>query len=622
MNTTELVRFVERAEPHHIPRRKSTPVFYTELAGPARQAILRARQHLLSEQHEDGSWIGIQSGDASLACQFIFLLAYSGDARSLRAQQAAGTILDLQLPAGGWSNHPYDAADVSVSVQAYFALKLSGLDPADERLRRARLAIRELGGADAADHETRRFLALFGQISFDVCAAAAPEWALFSSNYGIRAVVDSMIWSHRPVREISIECGVRELFVNRPATWPGAKSRIEVVTRFFERHGWTPFRRRALDWAEKFLREQLSGKSIKLLDFNELVWCMIALSAVGCSDKSIEMMACHARLEELLHVDEQHGRLSPQLRTTPVSDTLRALRALRASGVVTDHPCVTAAVRFLSRSRRPTLPLDLIDTAGLLRLLSAASLDDTSGAGVLPPSIEIRDYRKNDSHDAARRFSGRVGPLVASLVERLTRDQQPDGSWGSVSATAEVLQALSHSESEKTSPAISRAVAHLCGGQQADGSWRDETGTSSVYATSAAVNALIAAGKRADEDAIAAGINWLMVHQTASGGWCERGGATQTASALSAFVAAGQPMHAAALRAMQLLTAAQDDQGGWLDQGLVPRDAACGRWYRNGLNASALPLMALSQWAVAAAFAQPAAAEKPLFRLVGAASEN
>src|SRR3990172_4194525 len=126
MNTMELVRFVERAHPRHSAPRTPAPLFHSELIGPARHAILRARQFLLNEQQENGSWIGVQTGDASLPSQLLLLLAYLCREQSDLAQQAAATILEQQLPCGGWSLVPNGPPDVSTSVQAYFALKLSG----------------------------------------------------------------------------------------------------------------------------------------------------------------------------------------------------------------------------------------------------------------------------------------------------------------------------------------------------------------------------------------------------------------------------------------------------------------------------------------------------------------
>ena len=81
---------------------------------------------------------------------------------------------------GGWSLYPGGKLDISVSVKAYFALKLAGHDPEAEHMQRARIAIRAAGGADAVNSFTRFFLALLGQISYAYCPAVPPEIDAFA----------------------------------------------------------------------------------------------------------------------------------------------------------------------------------------------------------------------------------------------------------------------------------------------------------------------------------------------------------------------------------------------------------------------------------------------------------
>src|SRR6185503_10323622 len=156
MNSMELVRFPTRSlrpSPSR-PAKRLPPPFNTELIGPVRNAIVRTRQLLISQQQDDGTWLGRQSADVSLASQHIFLLTYRKRDDAELIQQCAATIVQAQQEDGGWSLAPNAPSDVSASVQAYFALKLAGLDPSGEVLQHARHRIRQLGGADAADSNT------------------------------------------------------------------------------------------------------------------------------------------------------------------------------------------------------------------------------------------------------------------------------------------------------------------------------------------------------------------------------------------------------------------------------------------------------------------------------------
>jgi squalene-hopene/tetraprenyl-beta-curcumene cyclase len=142
----------------------------------------------------------------------------------------------------------------------------------------------------------------------------------------------------------------------------------------------------------------------------------------------------------------------------------------------------------------------------------------------------------------------------------------------------------------------------------------------------------LAAGIPADDETIIAGINWILVHQQASGGWGESPGTSrrfggdfvsgpatgsQTAWALLALVSAGRAHDAAARRGIDFLLKTQHDDGSWRESPFVLRDAATGRWLRSELHAAADPLLALAHWAVAANASHTHDAGDVALRLVG-----
>src|SRR5208337_5279537 len=98
-------------------------------------------------QAADGHWVGELQGDTILESEYILLMAFLGREREESVAKAARYILTRQMPGGGWNNYPDGPADLSVSVKAYFALKLTGHDPDLPYMRRACAVIRSLGGA-------------------------------------------------------------------------------------------------------------------------------------------------------------------------------------------------------------------------------------------------------------------------------------------------------------------------------------------------------------------------------------------------------------------------------------------------------------------------------------------
>ncbi len=198
-----------------------------EFAAELREAMSRTQQWLVGQQQPDGHWVAELEGDTILESEYICVLAFLGRHRTPTARKAAEYILSKQLPSGGWTIYPGGGMDISGSVKAYFALKLTGHDPDAEYMHRARAAIRAAGGADAVNSFTRFYLALLGQISYDQCPAVPPEVMLlphwFPINlYSVSAwtrtmlVPLSVMSACQPVAQFDKELGISELFLNGP----------------------------------------------------------------------------------------------------------------------------------------------------------------------------------------------------------------------------------------------------------------------------------------------------------------------------------------------------------------------------------------------------------------------
>ena len=115
----------------------------SQLLSSVDTAVARTHRWLCNQQHREGYWCGELEGDTILESEYILLLAWLGRERTDVAQRAAKYILQQQQPHGGWSLFPGGGLDISASVKAYFALKLTGCDPQSDPMRRACAAIRD-----------------------------------------------------------------------------------------------------------------------------------------------------------------------------------------------------------------------------------------------------------------------------------------------------------------------------------------------------------------------------------------------------------------------------------------------------------------------------------------------
>lgn len=361
-------------------------------------AISRTQQWFVDSQSMDGFWVGELEGDSILQSETILLLAWLGEHRSTLALRCANQLLATQLPTGGWAMYPGGRIEISGSVKAYFALKLAGHSAESEPLVRARRAIRAGGGADAVNSFTRFYLALLGQIPFELCPAVPPEFVLLPNGspvnmYRISAwsrtifVPLSLVWALRPVRSVPEELGIAELFLRPPAEWPALRSPGKAAPaawlsweRFFravdgglkrlERWNIRPFRRRALRAAERWMLDRFVDSDGLGAIYPPIVWSLIALHSLGYAADSPEVLECRRQLEALVLLspssslspmgesaatpanaagdsvsDTTAARLQPCL--SPVWDTAITLRGLAASGVMRGTESIERAVDWL-----------------------------------------------------------------------------------------------------------------------------------------------------------------------------------------------------------------------------------------------------------------------------------
>ncbi|QDU94444.1 terpene cyclase/mutase family protein [Lignipirellula cremea] len=351
----------------------------SQLRGAASQAISSASDWLLARQHADGYWCAELEGDSILQSETILLFAWLGEERSPQALRAAEYLSRQQLPTGGWGMYPGGGVEISGSVKAYFALKLTGRDPESAEMQLARQAILAHGGADRVNSFTRFYLALLGQIPYEHCPAVPPEAMLLpnafpASIYQISAwsrtifVPLSIMWAHRPVRQLTPEQSIAELFIEPPERWPplrspGLKANRGLFTwerffryvdgglKFLERARLRPLRQRGLKAAEKWMLDRFQQSDGLGAIYPPIVWSLVALKCLGYADDSPEVQSCRDELQKLA-VEEPATADHPatthwQPCKSPVWDTALTLRALAAAGVNGQHPACQKAIDWL-----------------------------------------------------------------------------------------------------------------------------------------------------------------------------------------------------------------------------------------------------------------------------------
>src|SRR5438270_10662548 len=105
--------------------------------------VERAAERLLSLQHPDGWWKGELESNATMIAEHLFLFHFLGLRDAETDRLLANELLARRRADGTWSIWFEGPPDLSVTVEAYTALKLAGVDPGEQ----TREYIRQAGGS-------------------------------------------------------------------------------------------------------------------------------------------------------------------------------------------------------------------------------------------------------------------------------------------------------------------------------------------------------------------------------------------------------------------------------------------------------------------------------------------
>lgn len=654
----------EKDTQHELSRVLDKPQSHSKISESlAELAIQQTAQWFLKRQNADGHWRGPLEGDTILESEYLLICGWAGRLDQRTASGCTKRILDQQLPDGGWAIYPGGDVDPSASVKAYLALKMCGYDAESEPMKKARVAIAEAGGPWAVNSFTRFYLALLGQISYADCPAVPPEMILLPDWFPISLhsvsawsrtmiVPLSLIWSFKPVRKLSDEKGIHELFADctfatrkRPIGGADGWSRffrlIDYVIKKIDCLGVRPLRRRAVMACRTWMLRRFRGSDGLGAIFPPIIWSIVALRAMGCDDKSAEVVECWKQLEGLLErPDDETIRVEPC--RSPVWDTAIVLRGLAeiASPSVDSAGSMDNAVDWLlAREVRFagdwSHRVQAVPSGWCFEYSNCYYPDVDDTAMVL---IAFSSWLKQQ-----KACAGSQGERVRSVknamdrgIQWLTAMQNSDGGWGafdrdnnhevlckvpfadhnamidpsSPDLTGRVLEAygrLGHGIGE---PGVDRAIKYLRETQESDGSWFGRWGVNYIYGTWQAIEGLRAIGFSSDDPLIDAGVQWLVSAQQPNGAWGESPAsyvdltlkgigeptASQTAWAVAGLVAADKSNTPSAQRGIHWLLTTQRSDGDWNETAFTGTGFPKVFYLRYHYYRISFPLIAIARW--------------------------
>jgi len=584
------------------------------------EAIAKGLTRVLSIQHAEGYWVFPLEADATIPSEYLLLHRFlERPIDPGRRDRIARCLRRSQLPDGGWPLYEGGAADISASVKAYFALKLSGDPPGAPHMVKARQRVLALGGAAKSNVFTRITLALFGQIPWRTVPAIPveimllPRWFYFHMDkvsYWSRTVMVPLLilCTKRPVCRLDPAAGVRELFAEPPETLrhidrfvPAGvrKNALILLDRLLKRaDAFMPrtSRDRAIRLAERWTRERMKGEGGIGGIFPAMANAVMALKILGYPSDDPDFTRGLQALDALLLA--RGDEILCQPCHSPVWDTCLALCAVLEAGLPRDHAAVSTAVDWLFE-KQVFVPGDWANRAvGLAPGAWAFQFENARYPDVDDTAkVLIALLRAGVLNDGGRR------DRVAAAVNWVVGMQSADGGWGAFDIdnnslylndipfadhgalldpstpdlTGRCVELLSLLGYRHGCPPVARALRFLRKDQDPCGAWFGRWGVNYIYGTWSVLIALRQLGEDMSQPYVRKAVAWLMSRQNPDGGWGEscqtyegpalagRGASTasQTSWALLGLMAAGEEQGDAVRRGIRYLLDRQNDRGEW-----------------------------------------------------------
>ena len=594
---------------------------YSPAQSDLEQAIQRAQENLLRQQHPDGHWCGELVVDSTLCSDYVLFMHWLGDVDDALQQRCVRHILKRQLPDGGWNIYYGGPSEVNASVKAYFALKLAGHGADLPFMQEARANSLRLGGIPRMNTFSKLYLALLGQFpwqdlpSIPVEMILLPKWSPFNiykmSSWSRAMLVPLAIINHfKPTRELP---GLKQLHELYPLgtehkdftlprdprffAWRNFFLRGDHALKIISKLGWRPMRKRALEEAERWMRERISDGSDGLAAvFPAMLNAMIALRALGYSTSHPVFAKAMDDFRGLFVDDPEDFRIQPCL--SPVWDTAINTIALAESGLPPEHPSLQkAATWLLEKEVRVrgdwTVNNPHPEASGWAFEYNNAYYPDTDDTAMVLMGLRLVRPNEREGLDCLFKraldwqlsFQCRDGGWAA-FDKEITQHWLEDMPFADHNAildptcsdlTARTLELLGYIGFDPKQPCVRRAIRHLIETQDDDGSWYGRWGVNYIYGTWQVLRGLCAIGEDMTQDWILRGRDWLESCQNADGGWGEtcasyddstlkgKGDSTasQTSWALMGICACGDLDRSSVQRGLRYLLATQRPDGAW-----------------------------------------------------------
>jgi squalene-hopene/tetraprenyl-beta-curcumene cyclase len=625
-------------------RFRSPAVIRSSWVPQIKEAIRKSSEYFFRTQYAEGYWWSELESNVTITAEYVMLARLLGVSINGKKDGIIRYLLGHQGENGAWGLYYGDGGELSTTIEAYFALKLLGQDPASEPLARARAFILQHGGIEASRVFTKIWLAQFDQYEWKKIPSMPVELVLLTpdvyfniyefSSWARGTVVPlSLVLCIRPKSPLPESLSIRELRTGDHGI--RLDSRInklffvfDRIAKRLEKRPIRRLRRRAIEAAKNWIidHQEESGDWGGIQP--PMVYSMLALHYLGFP-LSHEVMRKGLKAIEDFCIEDGEG-LRMQSCISPVWDTALTLMALTDAGVDPELPALRKSAEWLveqqiltggdwqfknrcrpggwafefCNSRYP----DVDDSAVVLNVLNR--FDPKKVKGLDPCKSRGMDWliSMQSSNGGWAAFDRNNDMDILNRIPFADTEAMVDPPTADV--TGRVMEVMGCWGYDPSHRAAGRGIAFLKRIQEKDGSWWGRWGVNYIYGTWSVLRGLISMGEDPRSPVVRAAMHWLKDHQNSDGGWGETcasykqpelGGqgpstASQTAWAIMGLLAGGEERSPEASKGVQYLLRNQKADGTW-DEIYFTGTGFPGHFYIRYHNyRNCFPLMALGQY--------------------------
>ena len=510
---------------------------------------------------KEGCYVYELEADSTIPSEYILLMHFVGEINVKLEIKIQNYILSKQNKDGGWPLFFEGESDISASVKAYYALKLSGLRKNHPSLLKAKSFIIKKGGAENVNVFTRISLALFGQISWNsipympVEIINFPKWFPFNVykiSYWSRTVLIPLlvIMNKKPTANNPNNISIEELFLKfdkspsvKAADGSGFYSSIflvlDKISRFFFPNFVSKnYKKKCIDKIYEWVSMRINGLDGLGGIFPAMVNALIAFKIDEKNRYEKQVKICTQAINNLVIEKKDFAYCQPCL--SPVWDTGWMGHVLLEQNENVDDLVTWFLNKEIKSAGDWNVHRENLAPGGWAFQFNNdyyPDVDDTALVGMF-----LDRYNRNKKIKKIEQCLERTRKWIISM-------QSKNGGWGAfdidntkyylnsipfadhgalldpptADVSARCLSFLKQQNNPESELSINKGLKYLLSEQENDGSWYGRWGTNYLYGTWSVVSALNLLDFPQKESVLKKASNYLKGMQKPDGGWGEDG---------------------------------------------------------------------------------------------------